>query len=72
MQEIGQYAAALRLSLIAFVVGGSFVTIHYNEMVWHLVALSIVVDVLARKSVENVEKRSPEEGDVHQQGGIRE
>ena len=72
LQEIGQYAAALRLSLIAFFVGGSFVSIYHNEMMWHLVALSMVVEVLARKSVENVEKRSLAAGEVYQRPGIRE
>ncbi len=51
LQEIGMYASALRYSLIAFIVGGAFVTMQYNEMVWHLLALSIALDAITRKVV---------------------
>ncbi len=51
LEEIGKYASALRYSLIAFVVGGAFVSMQYNEMVWHLLALSIALDAIARKAV---------------------
>ena len=53
LEEIGKYASALRYSLIAFIVGGTFVSMQYNEMVWHLLALSFALDTIARKAVED-------------------
>ena len=53
LQEIGKYASALRYSLIAFIVGGAFVTMQYNEMVWHLLALSSALDAIAKKAAED-------------------
>lgn len=50
LQDIGRYAVALRYSLVAFVVGGSFVSLQYNEMLWHLLSLTIALDALARKA----------------------
>lgn len=36
-------AVALETSLTAFVVGGSFVALQYNEMLWHVIGLSIAL-----------------------------
>ena len=33
--SLGHYATGLESSLIAFCVGGTFVSFHYNEMLWH-------------------------------------
>jgi hypothetical protein len=52
-EELGKYASGLRYSLIAFVVGGSFVSMQYNEMVWHILAMSIALDAIARKAAED-------------------
>jgi O-antigen ligase len=41
--EMVKGAAALEASLVAFVVGGSFVPWQYNEMLWHVIGLSIVL-----------------------------
>ena len=41
--ELGHYAFALEASLVAFVVGGTFLPIHYNEMVWQFFALGIAL-----------------------------
>ncbi len=53
LEEIGKYASALRYSLIAFIVGGAFVTMQYNELVWHLFALSAALDAIAKKAAED-------------------
>ena len=44
---LGPYAIALESSLIAFMVGGSFVSFQYCEMLWHFFALSIALDRVA-------------------------
>ncbi len=45
--ELAKGAAALEASLVAFVVGGSFVPWQYNEMLWHVIGLSIVLQRIA-------------------------
>ena len=44
---LGPYAVAFETSLIAFMVGGSFVSFHYNEMLWHYFALTIALERVA-------------------------
>jgi putative inorganic carbon (HCO3(-)) transporter len=46
LQNLGFYAIAIEGALVTFAVGGSFVTIQYVELVWHTLALSIVIDRL--------------------------
>jgi hypothetical protein len=45
--ELGKTAVALQASLIAFLVGGAFVIFHYNEMLWHMIGLTIILERLA-------------------------
>jgi probable O-glycosylation ligase (exosortase A-associated) len=45
--ELGPYAIALESSLVAFIVGGSFVSFHYCEMLWHFFALTIALQRVA-------------------------
>ena len=45
--SIGPYAIALESSLVAFIVGGSFVSFHYCEMLWHFFALTIALERVA-------------------------
>ncbi len=45
--DVALGASALQMSLVAFVVGGSFVALQYNEMLWHLIALTFVLGRLA-------------------------
>jgi hypothetical protein len=45
--ELVHGAAALEASLAAFVVGGSFVPFQYNEMLWHFIGITIVLQQLA-------------------------
>jgi O-antigen ligase len=44
---LGPYAIALESSLIAFMVGGSFVSFQYCEMLWHFFALSVALNRVA-------------------------
>jgi putative inorganic carbon (hco3(-)) transporter len=41
---LGAYAVAFESALIAFAVGGSFVSFHYCEMLWHYFALSVALE----------------------------
>jgi probable O-glycosylation ligase (exosortase A-associated) len=45
--ELGAYAVAFETALIAFMVGGSFVSFHYIEMLWHYFALTIALERVA-------------------------
>ena len=46
MQNLAYYATAIEGALVAFAVGGTFVTFQYTEMLWHTLALSMVIDRL--------------------------
>jgi probable O-glycosylation ligase (exosortase A-associated) len=50
--SLGQYGTALQSSLLAFIVGGSFVPMQYSEMVWHFMALTIALDRVAVTEAE--------------------
>ena len=47
--HFSQSAAALSTSLLAFLVGGFFLTLQYQEMVWHLFGLTIVLAKLTER-----------------------
>jgi probable O-glycosylation ligase (exosortase A-associated) len=44
---LGPYATGLEGSLVAFTIGGSFVSFHYCEMLWHFFALTIALESVA-------------------------
>ena len=44
---LGAYAVAFETALVAFMVGGSFVSFQYNEMLWHYFALTIALERVA-------------------------
>jgi putative inorganic carbon (hco3(-)) transporter len=48
---LGAYAVALESAMVAFIVGGSFVSFHYCEMLWHFFALTIALENVAVKEV---------------------
>jgi O-antigen ligase len=63
-KELENYALALEMGLVAFVVGGSFVVLQYNELVWHFIALtmalrSIAVHAEARQTVSTAAAAPP-------------
>jgi len=47
LSELNRSALALETSLVAFVVGGSFLPFQYNEMLWHIIGLTVVLERLA-------------------------
>lgn len=47
--EMAAYATALESALVAFIIGGTFVTFHYNEMLWHIFALTMALETVAAK-----------------------
>ena len=51
------YADALLSSLIAFAVGGTFLSVQYGEMIWHLMALSTALTIVVRERVAVVEPK---------------
>jgi probable O-glycosylation ligase (exosortase A-associated) len=44
---LGSYAVGFETALMAFIVGGSFVSFHYVEMLWHFFALSAALERVA-------------------------
>ena len=46
-QSLGRYAIGMESSLVAFAVGGAFVSYHYNEMLWHFFGLSMALEHVA-------------------------
>lgn len=53
-QKFGYIATALEMSLIVFLVGGSFLAFQYNEMLWHIIGLTIVLERLATQQESTV------------------
>jgi probable O-glycosylation ligase (exosortase A-associated) len=49
LSELKKSALALEATLVAFVVGGSFVPFQYNEMLWHIVGLTIALERIATR-----------------------
>ena len=54
------YADALLSSLLAFAAGGTFLSVHYGEMIWHFMGLSTALTLLAREKAAAVVKRPSE------------
>jgi len=46
-KELGHYAIALETALVAFIVGGSFVSFQYCEMLWHYFGLTMALERVA-------------------------
>lgn len=62
---LGAYAVAFESSLVAFIVGGSFVSFQYCEMLWHYFALTIALErvavreMAAQRAVKAAEQPAP-------------
>jgi putative inorganic carbon (hco3(-)) transporter len=56
-EALGAYAVALETALIAFIVGGSFVSFQYCEMLWHFFALSVAVERVAVAEAATLRER---------------
>ncbi len=46
-----EYATGLQYAIIAFLVGGAFLSFMYFEIVWHILALSVVVSILVQEQL---------------------
>jgi putative inorganic carbon (hco3(-)) transporter len=44
---LSQSANALRMSLVVFIVGGSFLPFQYQELLWHYLSLTAVIEAIA-------------------------
>jgi probable O-glycosylation ligase (exosortase A-associated) len=49
--DLKQFGFAIESGLIAFIIGGSFVTLQYAELFWHVIGLSMALDVLSKKAL---------------------
>ena len=49
--ELGAYARALETGLVAFIIGGSFVSFQYCEMLWHYFGLTMALERVAVRAV---------------------
>jgi probable O-glycosylation ligase (exosortase A-associated) len=56
-QEMSAYATGLESSLVAFIIGGSFVSFHYNEMLWHFFGLTMALESVAVKEAALARQR---------------
>ena len=44
MKDARTYAAAMQMSLVAYIVGNTFLSGQYNEMFWHFIGLCVALD----------------------------
>jgi probable O-glycosylation ligase (exosortase A-associated) len=58
-KELGDFGAALEMSLVVFAVGGSFVPFQYTEMLWHVVGLTMAVHFLTARQMAEHMARPP-------------
>ena len=60
-KEIGAYATALESGLVAFIVGGTFVSFQYSEMLWHYFGLTIALERVAMHAEAEARARAATE-----------
>jgi probable O-glycosylation ligase (exosortase A-associated) len=56
--ELGEYAIALESGLVAFIVGGSFVSFQYCEMLWHYFGLTMALERVAVRAEADARERA--------------
>jgi putative inorganic carbon (HCO3(-)) transporter len=62
--ELGAYARALETALFAFIIGGSFVSFQYCEMLWHYFGLTMALErVAVRVAAEERERLAKPRGE---------
>jgi O-antigen ligase len=54
LSEKDKYATALEASLVVFVVGGTFLPMQYNEMLWHYIGLTIALENIVTRHYAEV------------------
>jgi probable O-glycosylation ligase (exosortase A-associated) len=47
-------AKSFQISLVVFIVGGSFIAFQYSEMVWHYITLSFIIETLTTAELNNM------------------
>jgi probable O-glycosylation ligase (exosortase A-associated) len=62
--HLSQSATALETGLVVFIVGGSFLPFQYNEMLWHYVGFTVVLEGLATQYVAASERTEDQMADV--------
>lgn len=56
-KELGAYAIALEAGMVAFIVGGSFVSFQYSEMLWHYFGLTMALEHVAVRAAAEEKAR---------------
>jgi probable O-glycosylation ligase (exosortase A-associated) len=59
IRPLAPYAVALETSLVAYVVGGTFLNAQYSEMFFHVIGLNIAMYGMLKASTHRVPERSP-------------
>jgi len=60
LRELRIYANAIISALVVFVVSGTFMSFQYNEMAWHLIALSAALRLITRAESDALDSPKPE------------
>ncbi len=60
-EELGHYAIALETAMVAFIVGGSFVSFQYCEMLWHYFGLTMALERVAVRAAAEERLRAEAE-----------
>ncbi len=53
-RDLLHYSLAMECSLVAFMVGGSFVPFQYNEMMWHVLGITMALDGIVKGRLAQV------------------
>ena len=59
-RDLLYYSLALECSLVAFMVGGSFVSFQYNEMIWHVLGITMALDGIVKGRLAQVSSANVE------------
>jgi probable O-glycosylation ligase (exosortase A-associated) len=60
LKNIRVYATTMQMSLVAYVVGVTFLSGQYNEMFWHFIGLSVALDRITAKALATAPGTLPE------------
>lgn len=53
------YADAIQAGLIVATIGGSFISVHYTELLWHTMALAMVIELLVSERIAAASNNGP-------------
>jgi hypothetical protein len=60
LDELARYAAGLNAAFLTYVVGASFVTLQYSDLLWHMMTLSFILLRIARAELAEADRSVPE------------